>query len=112
MPGGVVPNSRFVPIHGKESVWEQVTNYIPLLGEMIIYEPDSEHEYPRFKVGDGKNLPKDLPFAADGIPGFDPEHIVAERVGHTLTFGNGGIYQFDGSADVTVPVYSGDYQIN
>ncbi len=26
---------------------------------------------------------------------------------HKLTFGAGGIYQYDGSADVTVPVYTG-----
>ena len=26
---------------------------------------------------------------------------------HKLTFGAGGVYQFDGSADVTVPVYTG-----
>ena len=26
---------------------------------------------------------------------------------HKLTFGAGGIYQYDGSSDVTVPVYTG-----
>lgn len=26
---------------------------------------------------------------------------------HKLTFGAGGAYEFDGSADVTVPVYTG-----
>ena len=31
----------------------------------------------------------------------------AEKVAHTLTFGAGGVYQYDGSADVTVPVYTG-----
>ena len=33
----------------------------------------------------------------------------AERLTHTLTFGAGGQYSFDGSADVTVPVYDGTY---
>lgn len=32
----------------------------------------------------------------------------AKKVAHTLTFGNGE-YVFDGSADVTIPVYSGEY---
>ena len=27
---------------------------------------------------------------------------------HKLTFGAGGIYQYDGSEDVTVPVYTGN----
>lgn len=31
----------------------------------------------------------------------------AEKVKHKLTFGAGGTYVFDGSADVTVPVYTG-----
>lgn len=29
------------------------------------------------------------------------------RLSHKLTFGAGGVYQYDGSADVTVPVYTG-----
>lgn len=31
----------------------------------------------------------------------------ADKLSHTLTFGADGFYQFDGSADVTVPVYTG-----
>jgi len=31
----------------------------------------------------------------------------AEKVAHKLTFGAGGAYVFDGSEDVTVPVYTG-----
>ena len=31
----------------------------------------------------------------------------AQRVAHTLTFGAGGTYVYDGSADVVVPVYTG-----
>lgn len=31
----------------------------------------------------------------------------AEKVKHKLTFGAGGAYVFDGSVDVTVPVYTG-----
>ena len=34
---------------------------------------------------------------------------VAEKVSHTLTFGAGGTYVYDGSQDVTVPVYTGNY---
>lgn len=33
----------------------------------------------------------------------------AERLTHTLTFGAGNQYTFDGSADVVVPVYTGTY---
>ena len=41
-------------------------------------------------------------------------HVVGEKLAsnemilpHKLTFGAGGIYQYDGSTDVTVPVYTG-----
>lgn len=40
-------------------------------------------------------------------PNIIPE--TAEKVAHTLTFGAGGAYVYDGSQDVTVPVYTGDY---
>ena len=41
-------------------------------------------------------------------------HILGEKLSsdemilpHKLTFGAGGVYQYDGSADVTIPVYTG-----
>lgn len=33
----------------------------------------------------------------------------AAKVAHTLTFGANGEYTYDGSADVTVPVYEGSF---
>lgn len=42
-------------------------------------------------------------------------HVLGEKLGnnemvlpHTLTFGAGGAFVYDGSADVTVPVYTGE----
>ena len=35
-----------------------------------------------------------------------PDNGIAQRLAHKLTFGN-GTYVYDGSADVTVPVYTG-----
>ena len=69
-----------------------------------------EKTIPGLKVGDGIHLPRDLPFIDAGtLGGADINNIVAKQVQHTLTFGNGGVYQYDGSADVTVPVYTGGY---
>lgn len=49
-------------------------------------------------------------FVYDGIVW----HVVGEKLAsseivlpHKLIFGAGGVYEFDGSADVTVPVYTG-----
>ena len=76
------------------------TSFIPLKGEVIIYSADGSHPFSRLKVGDGETNVVRLPFLNAGT---------AEKVNHTLTFGDGGVYTYDGSADVTVPVYTGGY---
>lgn len=82
-----------------EAHWLQNSSFVPFAGETIIYTADATHPFPRMKVGDGSTTVGNLPFINAGS---------SEKVNHTLTFGNGA-YSFDGSADVTVPVYSGDY---
>ena len=42
-------------------------NFTPMLGELIIYLPDSEHKYSRIKIGDGKTILQDLPFIIDEV---------------------------------------------
>lgn len=107
------PNARIFLKNGKEANWAVVDDFIPGKGEIIIYNPDATHSNPRIKVGNGVDLPRDLPFIdAGSISGLDIDNLVAKKVGHKLTFGSGGVYQFDGSADVTVPVYTGGYAVN
>lgn len=48
-----------------EENWNKATNFIPLMGEIIVYNPDQNHSNTRFKIGDGKNFLKDLPFQED-----------------------------------------------
>ena len=95
---------RIIPKKGVEADWDKLVNFIPLNGEIITYLPDENHEYARIKVGDGIHLPRDLPFMS-----IDLDNLEAAKVKHKLTFGGGGAYQYDGSADVTVPVYTGNY---
>ncbi len=105
-------NARIYLKNGKEAKWATVDDFIPEKGEIVIYNPDATHSSPRIKVGNGVDLPRDLPFIdAGSISGLDINNLVAKKVGHKLTFGAGGAYQFDGSADVTVPVYAGQYSI-
>lgn len=64
--------------HEPEANWLQATNFIPLAGELIIYDVDETHSKPRFKIGDGVRNPdtgkvegtnvNDLPFAANTLP--------------------------------------------
>lgn len=48
--------------HDTEENWLKATTFKPLEGELIIYDVDSKHSAPRFKVGDGVKVVGDLPF--------------------------------------------------
>lgn len=56
-------NARILHKHDTEENWNKATGFIPKEGELIIYDVDEGHSKPRFKVGDGKTVVKDLPFA-------------------------------------------------
>ena len=91
--------------------WNKSVNFIPLLGEVIIYSADDTHPFSRLKVGDGITNVINLPFIdANTINGIDINNIEAKKLQHTLTFGAGEYYVFDGSQDVTVPVFTGSYR--
>lgn len=47
--------------HDIEANW-LISKLMPLDGEIIIYDPDEDHDIPRFKVGDGETALNDLPF--------------------------------------------------
>ena len=56
-------NSRICHKHDTEANWLKAINFIPLLGEIIIYDEDDNYSYPRIKVGDGATKVSILPFA-------------------------------------------------
>lgn len=91
-------NSRVQLKADTEANWTTHSSFVPLAGETIIYVADATHPFPRMKVGDGTTSVANLPFINSGS---------SERVNHRLTFGANQAYVFDGSADVTVPVYTG-----
>jgi hypothetical protein len=45
-----------------EANWKLATNFTPLKGEIIIYNPDDTYSYARFKIGDGETNINLLPF--------------------------------------------------
>lgn len=76
------------------SDWES-SSYTPLENEFIIYSDyptEDGKTAPRIKIGDGKTPVNDLPFT------------YTEQKHHTLTIGE---IVYDGSEDVSVPVYNG-----
>lgn len=60
-------NTRIALKHDTEANWVKAKNFIPLEGEIIIYDADENYSYQRIKIGDGTTKVKDLPF--DNIQG-------------------------------------------
>lgn len=67
-----INNVRVINKHDVEKNWQKATNFIPMAGEIIIYDRDDNvadeslrgsYSYERIKIGDGKTLVGSLPFA-------------------------------------------------
>ena len=59
--------TRIISKHDIEVNWNKAENFIPLQGELIIYDIDENYSYERFKIGDGVQNVIDLPFANDAL---------------------------------------------
>lgn len=59
--------TRIQSKHETEANWNKATNFVPLKGEIIIYDPDTTYDYPRIKVGDGKTNVISLKFVTEGV---------------------------------------------
>jgi hypothetical protein len=57
--------ARIIHKHETEADWNKATNFIPLLGELIIYDRDTNYTYERFKIGDGITNVINLPFLSN-----------------------------------------------
>ena len=64
---------RAVQKHDVEANWLKATNFIPMQGEIIVYDRDDNvtdeslkgtYSYERIKIGDGVQNVNDLPFAS------------------------------------------------
>lgn len=70
-------NSRIQHKHDTEANWLKATNFIPKIGELIIYDPDDNYKYSRLKIGDGETLVNNLPFVVKDI-NLDDYALAAE----------------------------------
>lgn len=53
--------TRIQQKHATEAQWNN-SSFVPLAGELIIYDIDSNYPYQRVKIGDGQTLVTQLPF--------------------------------------------------
>ena len=70
-------NTRVQLKHDIEANWNTAgaAGFVPLVGEVIIYDPDSLHDYPRIKIGNGSTKVHLLPFI--GGASDESGHVVA-----------------------------------
>lgn len=73
--------SRVICKHDTEENWNKAQNFIPKLGEMIMYDADKTHTYERIKVGDGVTKVSSLPFANEIMTETEINSIFSEVFG-------------------------------
>lgn len=70
--------------HDVEANWVQAVNFIPMAGEVIVYDQDINYSSPRIKIGDGQTTINNLPFVSgllfeqegtDSIPFIPIAHL-------------------------------------
>lgn len=83
--------------HDTEENWLKATTFKPFKGELIIYDVDSTHSAPRFKVGDDVNVVGDLPFADKDLAKLGD--INADFLSDLLVAGDGISIDKQASAD-------------
>ena len=69
-------NTRIIHKHDTEANWLLVEeHFIPKAGEIIIYDPDNEHNYSRIKIGDGVSNIGKLSFFEGDLKAISNEKI-------------------------------------
>lgn len=57
--------ARISQLHKTEAEWQTYSRWVPNVGELVVYDPDTLHSYARIKVGDGKRTLQELDFFID-----------------------------------------------
>lgn len=65
--------------HDLEVNWQKAVNFIPMAGEIIIYDQDATHAQPRIKIGDGTTTVNSLPFCTGMIIEVDGTDSITEK---------------------------------
>lgn len=108
-----MPNikARIKNKHDTEANWALAENFKPLDGEVIVYDVDANHAYPRFKVGDGKTLISALPFSTDVLTNYVTETELASALSETTNAINKNIATIDDEVATHVAATNNPHQV-
>lgn len=73
-------DTRIQHKHDTEVNWLKATTFIPIKGELIVYDVDEAHDYERIKMGDGVTLVNELPFIFEPVTEADIEEICGAKL--------------------------------
>lgn len=102
-------NSRVINKHDTEVNWKLATGFTPMMGELIIYDPDETHAYSRYKIGNGTDNVNNLPFLFAGqqiAEGQSFTYTDTDGVEQTVTAGSNAEIFNDYVNNIASGVYS------
>ena len=73
-------NARVIHKHGTQVNWEKITDFIPMKGEIVIYDTDETYAYERIKIGDGVTEVNQLPFNIDTITDTEIDEVCGATI--------------------------------
>lgn len=71
---------RIMHKHDTAENWAKAAGFIPMDGEIIIYDADADYEYARIKVGDGVSNVNSLAFVNDVITNVEIDEICGNSI--------------------------------
>lgn len=77
-------NTRIQHKHDTEANWNKALNFIPKIGEIIVYDIDENHNYSRFKIGDGVRTINNIEFSQTDLTGYATESYVNSAVANLV----------------------------
>jgi hypothetical protein len=103
-------NIKIQPITYQEFINSE---YIPEYGEIVIisdYKQVNGVNVPSFTLGDGISMLKNLKISGDYIENANHSNTsdIAKKLEHSLTIGE---HVFDGTQDISIPIYDGSNEI-
>ena len=75
-----VLKTRILLKHDSEENWLKTTGFIPLAGEMIIYDADETYDYERIKIGNGIDNVNSLVFVNEEITESKIDEICSSTI--------------------------------
>lgn len=72
--------TRIQQKHDIEANWMKAINFIPKLGEVIVYDIDENHTYERMKIGDGVTNVNNLSFVSTHPDYSENDELAAEYI--------------------------------